>query len=69
MNSYPHILVDTGIIVAFYDKNDLYHEQVVNFFATCTSQLITTLACVTEVMWLLAPNINVQDEFLSTLVK
>lgn len=69
MNHYPLILIDTGIIVAFYDKNDDYHQQVVNFLATCTSQLITTLACVTEVMWLLAPNINVQNEFLSALAK
>jgi predicted nucleic acid-binding protein len=48
---YPFILIDTGIIVAFYDKKDRYHQQVVQFFATCTSQLITTVGCVTEVMW------------------
>jgi predicted nucleic acid-binding protein len=56
MNNYPLILIDTGILVAFYDRKDKYHQQVVNFFSTCTSQLITTIAFVTEVMWLLAPN-------------
>ena len=67
MNNYPLILIDTGILVAFYDRKDKYHQQVVNFFSTCTSQLITTIACVTEVMWLLAPNTKVQNEFLSAL--
>ncbi|MEA5469752.1 type II toxin-antitoxin system VapC family toxin [Spirulina sp. 06S082] len=66
---YPFVLIDTGIIVAFYDCKDRYHEQVVQFFLTSTSQLITTVACITEVMWLLAPNIRVQNEFLSALKK
>lgn len=66
---YSFILIDTGMIVAFYNKNDRYHQQVVNFFANCKSQLITTIACVTEVMWLLAPDVKVQTEFLSALEK
>ena len=69
MNNYPFILIDTGIIVAFYDVKDYYHQQVLNFFNTYNSQLITTLACVTEVMWLLSPNVNVQNEFLLALEK
>ncbi|MFM6199738.1 MAG: type II toxin-antitoxin system VapC family toxin, partial [Dolichospermum sp.] len=67
MNNYSLILIDTGILVAFYDRNDKYHQKVINFFSSCTSQLITTIACVTEVMWLLAPNTKVQNEFLSAL--
>jgi len=69
MNNYPQILIDTGILVAFYNRKDEYHQQSLSFFSTCTSQLITTIACVTEVMWLLAPNTNVQNEFLSALSK
>jgi predicted nucleic acid-binding protein len=69
MNNYRLILIDTGIIVAFYDRKDKHHQQAINFFSTCTSQLITTVACVTEVLWLLAPNIKVQNEFLSALFK
>ncbi len=69
MNNYPQILIDTGILVAFYDLKDEYHQQSLSFFSTCTSQLITTIACVTEVMWLLAPNTKVQNEFLSALSK
>jgi predicted nucleic acid-binding protein len=69
MNNYPKILIDTGILVAFYDRKDEYHQQSLSFFSTCTSQLITTIACVTEVMWLLSPNTKVQNEFLSALSK
>jgi predicted nucleic acid-binding protein len=69
MNNYPQILIDTGILVAFYDRKDEYHQQSLSFFSNCTSQLITTIACVTEVMWLLAPNTKVQNEFLSALSK
>jgi predicted nucleic acid-binding protein len=69
MNSDRLILIDTGVIVAFYDRKDKHHRQSLNFFSTCTSQLITTVACVTEVLWLLAPNIKVQNEFLSALFK
>ena len=66
----PRIIPDTnGILVAFYDRKDEYHQQSLSFFSTCTSQLITTIACVTEVMWLLAPNTKVQNEFLSALSK
>ncbi|MDI9640730.1 PIN domain-containing protein [Kamptonema cortianum] len=66
---YPFILIDSGIIVAFYNRRDRYHQQVLQFFGTCTSQLITTVGCVTEVMWLLSPNIRVQNQFLSALEK
>ncbi len=65
----PFILIDTGIMVAFYNRQDRYHRQTVRFFSTCTSQLITTVGCVTEVMWLLSPNVKVQNQFLSSLEK
>jgi len=26
---YPFILIDTGIIVAFYNKGDYHHQQVI----------------------------------------
>jgi uncharacterized protein len=68
MNNYPLVLVDTGILVAFYDRKDKYHQQVLSFFSVCTSQLITTIACVTEVMWLLSPSVKVQNEFLASLL-
>lgn len=65
MNDYASVLIDTGLIVAFYDKADRHHEPVVQFFSTYTGQLITTVGCVTEVMWLLAPHWRAQNEFLT----
>lgn len=64
MTYYPVILVDTGLIVAYYSADDQYHAQVRAFFERCTSQLVTTIACVTESMQLLAANWQTQNEFL-----
>ena len=61
------ILIDTGILVAFYDLDDPHHSQVIDFLNTCRSQLVTGLSCVTETMWLLAADHRVQNEFLQHL--
>lgn len=52
------------MVVAYYSAADKYHAQALKFFERCTSQLITTVACVTEVMYLLAADWRVQNEFL-----
>ena len=70
MTTYPPIvLIDTSIFVAFYNSADNNHSQVRNFFASCTSQLITSLGCVTETMWLLSSNLLVQNDFLTDLAE
>jgi uncharacterized protein len=61
------ILVDTGVLVSLYDAADYYHEQVIEFLSSYQGRLITTLGCVTEVMWLLATDYRVQNEFLDHL--
>ncbi|MBO3462383.1 PIN domain-containing protein [Aetokthonos hydrillicola Thurmond2011] len=67
MTYYRVILVDSSLLIAFYNATDAYHTQVRGFFANCTSDLITTVACVTEVMYFLAFNSRVQNTFLSHL--
>ncbi len=70
MTTYPSIvLIDTSIFVAFYNSTDSNHSQVRSFFASCTSQLITSLGCVTETMWLLSSNWLVQNSFLTDLAE
>ncbi|MBW4632198.1 MAG: PIN domain-containing protein [Iphinoe sp. HA4291-MV1] len=64
MTDYSIILVDSSLLIAFYNAADNYHSQVRDFFARCTSDLVTTVGCVTEVMYFLAPNSRVQNEFL-----
>lgn len=56
--------MDTGVIVAYYSADDKHHAQARRFFERCTSQIITTVACVTEAMYLLASDWRVQNEFL-----
>jgi uncharacterized protein len=63
----PVILIDTSVLVAFYNINDRYHTQARQFFDRCTSNLVTTTGCVTETMWLLAADNRVQNLFLRHL--
>ena len=65
----PLILIDSGILIAYYSAADNYHLQVCRFLEGCTSRLITTHSCVTEVMWLLSSNWRTQNEFLLDLAK
>jgi uncharacterized protein len=61
------LLIDTGILVAFYDAADPQHQNVFEFLGQYRGKLITTLSCVTETMWLLASDDRVQTEFLRHL--
>lgn len=69
MNYPSKVLVDTGLLVAYYNSGDEFYSQVCRFFEECTSTLITTIGCVTEVMYLLSSDWRVQNEFLSDLCK
>jgi uncharacterized protein len=60
----PLTIIDSGILVAYYSANDKYHQQVCQFLEVCTSRLITTHSCATEVMWLLSGSWQTQNEFL-----
>jgi uncharacterized protein len=68
--TYPPLsLIDSGISIAYYSATDRYHSQVCHFLEGCTSQLITTHSCVTEVMWLLSSDLRTQNEFLLDFAK
>ena len=69
MSYPPVILIDSGVLIAYYSARDAYHQQACTFFEQCTSQLVTTLGCATEVMWLLSSDWRTQNEFLSDLAK
>ena len=47
------VAIDTGPLVALFDKNDNYHIRAVAFVSDCHRPLFTTLASVTESMHLL----------------
>jgi uncharacterized protein len=68
--TYPPLsLIDSGVLIAYYSAADRYYSQVCHFLEGCTSQLITTHSCVTEIMWLLSSDWRTQNEFLLDLAK
>jgi predicted nucleic acid-binding protein len=70
MKDYPPIiLTDSSILFAYYSQQDNYHKLVCNFFEQCSSELITTTACITEVMYLLNRDYRTQNEFLQDLAQ
>ncbi len=58
------VVVDTGPLVALFDKDDRDHRRVVNYLRTCDSHLSSTLAVVTEVTHLLDFSRDAQQDFL-----
>lgn len=58
------ILIDSGPLIALFDKNDKYHLASIKFIQTNHSELVTTLASVTETLHLLDFNRNAQIDFL-----
>jgi uncharacterized protein len=69
MNYPPLSIIDSGILLAYYSANDNYHQPVSQFLGACTSRLVTTHSCVTEVMWLLSSSWQTQNEFLLDVAK
>ncbi len=58
------ILIDSGPLIALFDRNDKYHLASIKFIKDNNSQLVTTLASVTETLHLLDFNRNAQIDFL-----
>lgn len=47
------ILVDSGILLSYYQRNEPLHQAVVAFFDQNSAQLISSPICIAEVLWLL----------------
>jgi len=58
------ILIDSGPLIALFDKSDRYHIRVVEFLKTFQGNLVTTWSVLTEVSHILDFNLNVQIDFL-----
>ena len=63
------ILVDAGPIIAFFNKEDDWHEAVFKFYETSLDQFITTYPVVTEALWKLKHDRLVQNELYLDLEK
>ena len=57
-------LIDSGPLIALFDKSDSYHSKVLKFLKSYKGSLVTSLAVVTEVSHMLDFNLQVQIDFL-----
>ena len=58
------IFIDSGPLIALFDASDKYHHEAVNFIKTNKYPLVTTLASITETLYLLDFSRNAQIDFL-----
>ena len=63
------ILIDTGPLIALFDKDDKYHESIISFIKGAKYKFITTTAVATEVTHMLDFSVNVQIDFLEWVMK
>ena len=47
------ILIDSGILLSYYQQQEPQHQAVMAFFDHNAAQLITSPICIAEVLWLL----------------
>jgi predicted nucleic acid-binding protein len=60
-------LVDAGPLIALFDKDDRYHQAVMEFFRGYTGRLYTSWAVITEVLHMLDFDLRAQIDFLTWL--
>ena len=59
------VIIDSGPCVALFDRDDDYHKQAVEFIRRQRAPLLSTLAVITEVMYVLDFSLQAQRDFLS----
>ena len=47
------ILIDSGVLLSYYQQHEPLHQAVLPFFDQNAAQLITSPICIAEVLWLL----------------
>jgi uncharacterized protein len=57
-------LIDSGPLIALFDRSDRYHTKVIEFLTTYKGEFITSWAVITEVSHMLDFNLQVQIDFL-----
>ena len=57
-------LIDSGPLIALFDKNDKYHSIVLDFLKDYKGKLLTSWSVITEVSHMLDFNLQVQVDFL-----
>ena len=57
-------IIDSGPIIALFDRSDKFHNKVLDFIKTYKGKLVTSWAVITEVSHMLDFNLQVQIDFL-----
>lgn len=57
-------IIDSGPLIALFDRSDKYHEKILNFLKSFNGELITSWSVITEVSHMLDFNLQVQIDFL-----
>jgi len=60
-------LVDAGPLIALFDKDDIYHKQILEILKSYNCDLYTTWPVITETLYVLSFSTEVQLDFLSWL--
>lgn len=63
------VLIDTGPLIALFDRDDKYHTSIVEFIKNTNYRFISTAAVLTETMYMLDFNTAVQLNFLEWIMK
>ncbi len=63
------VLIDTGPLIALFDRDDKYHTSIVEFIKNTNYRFISTTAVLTETMYMLDFNTAVQLNFLEWIMK
>lgn len=57
-------IIDSGPLIALFDKDDRFHQQVIAFLKSFKGELITTWSVITEVSHMLDFSLKAQLDFL-----
>ncbi len=57
-------IIDSGPLIALFDRSDIYHTKVLDFLKSYKGKLLCSLAIITEVLHMLDFNLKVQIDFL-----
>lgn len=57
-------IIDSGPLIALFDRSDKYHSKVLDFIKSYKGKLVTSWAVITEVFHMLDFNLQVQIDFL-----
>lgn len=59
------VVVDSGPLIALFDAGDAYHERALEFVRSARTPLISSMAAVTEAMYVLEDSLRARQNLLA----